>query len=64
MPIDSTDYNIAFRAPALPIPPDAYNQRHFDETNNVLRIYFNQLDQALRSSRSTDQSEAVGWFLS
>lgn len=64
MPVDNTDYNIAFRAPALPIPPVEYNQRHFDEANNVLRLYFNQLDQALRSSRSTDQSESVGWFLS
>ena len=64
MAVDSTDYNIAFRAPALPIPPTTYSQRHFDETNNVFRIYFNQLDQALRSSRSTDQSESVAWFLS
>jgi hypothetical protein len=64
MAVDSTDYNIAFRAPALPIPPAAYDQRHSDETNNVLRLYFNQLDQALRSSRSTDQAESVAWFLS
>lgn len=64
MAIDNTDYGITFRAPALPIPPVTYNQRHFDGVNNVFRIYFNQLDQALRSSRSTDQSESVAWFLS
>ena len=64
MAVDSTNYSITFRAPALPIPPVTYNQRHFDGVNNVLRIYFNQLDQALRSSRSTDQSESVAWFLS
>ena len=64
MPVDNTDYNIAFRAPALPIPPAEYSQQHSDKLNNVLRLYFNQLDQALRSSRSTDQSESVAWFLS
>jgi hypothetical protein len=60
---DNTDYEIPFRAPALPLPPAAYEQRYFDEVNNVLRIYFNQIDQALRSSRASDQAEATGWFL-
>ncbi len=61
---DNTDYEISFKAPALPLSPTAYEQRYFDGINNVLRIYFNQVDQALRSSRATDQAEATGWFIS
>ena len=60
---DNQDYDISFKAPALPLPPAVYEQRYFDGINNVLRIYFNQLDQALRSSRASDQAEATGWFL-
>jgi hypothetical protein len=64
MPASNVDYEIAFVAPALPAPPATYDQRYFDGVNNVLRIYFNQVDQALRSSRASDQAEATGWFLS
>ena len=58
------DYEIAFKAPALPLPPATYEQRYFDGVNNILRIYFNQVDQALRSSRASDQAEATSWFIS
>jgi hypothetical protein len=64
MAVSRTDYDIVFKAPTLPIPPVVYSQQHFDVANNVLRIYFNQLDQALRSSRSVEQAEATGWFFS
>ena len=30
-------------APSLPLPPDGYDRRYFDQFNNVLRLYFNQL---------------------
>jgi hypothetical protein len=40
-----------------------YDKESFEQFNNVLRLYFNQIDQALRSSRSTDQAEAAGWFI-
>ena len=63
MPIDTTDYNITFRAPALPLPPVEYNQQYFDSMNNVLRIYFNQLDQAFRNDKLVTQAEANAWFL-
>jgi hypothetical protein len=36
-----------FIAPALPVPPNAYEVRSFLETSRVLRLYFNQLDQYL-----------------
>ena len=31
-------------SPSLPLPPDEYNRRYFDQLTNVLRLYFNQLD--------------------
>jgi hypothetical protein len=34
-------------APALPQPPDEFEQGFFNKFNNVLRLYFNQLDRAL-----------------
>mgnify|MGYP000099988263 CR=1 FL=1 len=37
-----------FSAPALPVPPKEYNQTSFSRFNNLLRIYFNQLDVAIR----------------
>ena len=41
--------DIKFRAPALPFPPTEYDSSSFTQLNNVLRIYFNQLDEALRN---------------
>ena len=29
--------------PSLPLPPDEYDRRYFDQLTNVLRLYFNQL---------------------
>ena len=36
-----------FVAPALPKPQQEYDQKYFDNFVNVLRLYFNQLDQFL-----------------
>ena len=36
-------------APNLPITPTTYAGQHFDILNNVLRLYFNQLDTALKA---------------
>ena len=36
-----------FVAPALPIPTQTYDVAYFQQFNNVLRLYFNQLDQLL-----------------
>ena len=35
-------------APALPLPPNAYDRMYQDQLNNVLRIYFNRLDSILK----------------
>ena len=36
-----------FRAPAIPYAPADYNKQYVDQLNNVLRIYFNQIDNIL-----------------
>ena len=36
-----------FVAPALPTPTPTYELQYFQQFNNVLRLYFNQLDQLL-----------------
>lgn len=44
------------RAPALPIAPTEYNRQYQDQLNNILRLYFNTLDNfiaQLMSSTST-----------
>ena len=30
-------------SPSLPLPPDEYDRRYFDQFTNILRLYFNQL---------------------
>ena len=57
-------YNVSFRAPALPYPPQEYTPFQFEEFNKVLRLYFNQVDSALRDESLSQQSEAMGWFIS
>ena len=50
----NNDHIVGFRAPALPYPPVEYRSSEFEEFNKVLRLYFNQLDNALRDK----------WFIS
>ena len=55
MAVDNTRYNVPFRAPALPYPPKVYDAQSFEEFNKVLRIYFNQLDNALRNAMAVQE---------
>ena len=64
MAVDSRRYNVPFRAPALPYAPKEYNQQAVDEFNKILRIYFNQLDSALRDNTDANKAEAMGWYMS
>lgn len=41
-------YNV--RAPALPVPPNDYDQRQQTDYMNALRLYFNRLDDFLSVS--------------
>tara|TARA_R100001163_G_C5067428_1_gene206533 strand:+ start:116 stop:1282 length:1167 start_codon:yes stop_codon:yes gene_type:complete len=40
--------NVKFKSPVIPNAPIEYNQSLFQRTFNILRIYFNQLDNHLR----------------
>jgi len=44
--MNNLTYN--FKAPALPLPPTQYSNEYQNQYNNILRIYFNQLDNTLR----------------
>lgn len=52
---DNVRYNVPFRAPALPYPPQVYDAQSFEEFNKILRIYFNQLDNALRNAMAVQE---------
>jgi hypothetical protein len=64
MSVDFTNYGVEFVAPLLPSPPDEYSKIAFEKFNNSLRLYFNQLDQALRNDTLVLQVEANTWFMS
>ncbi len=64
MTINTTNYGVTFRAPALPYALQEYDQQATEQFNNVLRLYFTQLDTAIRNATVSDRAEAVGWFLS
>ena len=64
MTVDNTRYGVGFITPAFPYPPEEYNQQSFIQFNNVLRLYFIQLDTALRNATTDDRAEATSWFLS
>jgi hypothetical protein len=57
-------YTVQFKAPALPYPPTEYKATDFEQFNSVLRLYFSQIDNALRDTSAATQSEALGWFVS
>lgn len=56
-----TTYNSI--APRLPDPPKEYTQASFEQFNNVLRIYFNQLDESIKEAAVSTESQAQVWFL-
>ena len=57
------DYEVGFKAPALPYPPEEYSSEKFNEINNVIRLYFNQVDNTLRDTSLADRSDSVSWFM-
>ena len=64
MAVDNTKYGVLFRVPALPNAPYEYDRQTFDQMNNTLRLYFTQLDSAIRNATVSDRAEAVSWFMS
>ena len=57
-----TDIN--FSAPLLPYAGPEYDRMYFDQHNEVLRLYFNQLDDAARYGIAQEYSQSVAWFMS
>lgn len=48
------------QAPALPYAPVQYEQRYVDQLNNILRLYFNQIDTLIRQLKlSTSNTVAL-----
>ena len=45
--------------PQLNVPPVAYDQNYQNQLNNVLRLYFEQLNNAVYASQQTASSAAV-----
>ena len=47
------------RAPLLPFAPVEYDRQYMDTLNNILRLYFQQLDNAGPSAASTQYLSAT-----
>jgi len=41
-------------APNLPIPPETYSRQYHDQLNNILRLYFNQINNSINSEQSEE----------
>ena len=61
---DTTRYDIDFVAPQLPLPPVQNDAIAFNQFNNILSLYFAQLDNAVRQASTSPQAETAGWFFS
>jgi hypothetical protein len=48
------------KSPNLPIAPTEYSQQYQDQLNNVLRLYFSQLDNPGPSAMSTQRNTVNG----
>jgi hypothetical protein len=55
--------NYKARSPALPIQPLEYDQRQQDQFQNVLRLYFNRLDQYnIKASTEQNAQNVLIWL--
>jgi hypothetical protein len=55
------DYKV--RSPALPIQPDEYSRSQIDQFQNVLRLYFNRLDQYnIQASTEQNSQNVLIWL--
>ena len=55
--------NYLVRSPALPIQPEEYNRSQMDQFQNVLRLYFNRLDQYnIKSSTEQNSQNVLIWL--
>jgi hypothetical protein len=51
------------RSPSLPLPTPEYNVQQQDQFQNILRLYFNRLDQYnIQSSNDTNSNNVLIWM--
>ena len=62
MALPEYTHDINFVAPVLPPSPPIYDSFYFDQFNDTLRLYFNQIDEVLRDGTLQQNSEAAAWF--
>ena len=56
----TSDYELSrVVAPNLPLTPNDYDRRYFDQLNNVLRLYFNQLDKIFGQLTASNQAATI-----
>lgn len=63
MVLPTYTHDVNFIAPSLPYPPQLYDSVYFEAINDMLRVYFNQLDEALRDGSTQRNAESMAWFL-
>jgi hypothetical protein len=58
--IVTSDYELSqVIAPRLPNAPIDYDPRYIDQLNNVLRLYFNQLDKIIGQLQVSSEPDSV-----
>ena len=63
MALPEYTHDVNFVAPVLPPSPQIYDSFYFDQFNDTLRLYFNQIDEVLRDGTLQQNSEAAAWVL-
>jgi hypothetical protein len=54
--------NYPVRSPSLPIQPEKYDRSQIDQFQNVLRLYFNRLDEYnIQSSTQQNNQNVLMW---
>lgn len=56
-------HNINFSAPVLPYATSMYEQEYFNQYNEILRVYFSQIDEILRDGTALEASESLTWYM-
>jgi hypothetical protein len=55
--------NYKVRSPSLPIQPNEYDRSQMDQFQNVLRLYFNRLDQYnIQASKEQNSQNVLMWL--
>jgi hypothetical protein len=58
--IVTSDYDLSqVVAPRLPNAPLEYDYRYSDQLNNILRLYFNQLDKIIGQLQVSSEPDSV-----